>query len=320
MALYTRTAGQIITAAYEDIGVLSDGQSPSTNQYTRGLTRLNFISKQFTGTADGAPGQKIYSRKRVAVFLSNGKHQYQIGLNQDRCTNIYGRTTLDAAEAASQTVLSVTATSDTTTTPGTTFQMQQGDVIGIEQNDDTVFWSTVSSFATADTVTITTGIDSAAASGNYVWWFRNYAEKFALLESAVLRDENLNDVPISVYTDAKQYELGVASKYADGTPTALLYEPFLSYSRITLDSQPTDLTQILILTVQNPGAHYDLQTDQMICSEEWFAAFEWEVAFRLAPAYRVKWTQTMQQNRDSALALARNANPENSVLFYEPNA
>jgi len=73
-------------------------------------------------------------------------------------SNTHNETTLDAAEAAGQTVISVAATTN----------MQAGDSILIELDDSTFHLSTISSFVAGDTVTIADALPSKAASGNKV--------------------------------------------------------------------------------------------------------------------------------------------------------
>ncbi len=70
----------------------------------------------------------------------------------------HSETTLDAAEVAGQTIISVTATTN----------MTVGDSIMIEQDDGTFHLSTISSFVAGDTVTIADALVSKAASGNTV--------------------------------------------------------------------------------------------------------------------------------------------------------
>src|SRR6185436_1436929 len=105
----------------------------------------------------------------------------------------YGRTTISAAEAAGQTVISITSNTDATTNPGTTVTMTSGDYVGIELDDGTLHWSTISG-TPSTTMTIVDALTSAAASGNYVWWFTARAQRFIDHEAVIMRDENRTDI------------------------------------------------------------------------------------------------------------------------------
>ena len=317
---YSRTAAQIIAGVMEDLGVLASGGTIVAADETLALSRLNMLVKQWQGSADFAAGLKIYSRQRVTLFLAEGQQTYLIGpaSGDARATTRYGRTTIDAAEAAAQTVLSVAATSDTTTEPGTTITATASDFLGVEQDDGTIFWSTVSSISAGDTITAAAGITVASAVGRYVWWFTTRAQRFPVIESAVLRDEDFKDTPLAVYTDARQYDQGVTDKYVDGDPTAILIEPLRTQTRVTLNAQPTDVTKTIVMTVQYPAEDYDATTNDIAMPQEGLLALHWALAKLCAPAFGVTWTQVMKENHDTALAIYRNLNPENSVLYFQP--
>lgn len=314
---YSRTAGQIIQAAYEDLGIYAPGVTVGSADSTMALARLNMLVKQWQGNSDLAPGLKIHTRQRITLFLEKGRQSYLVGpaATDARSSTLYGRTTLSAAEAAAQTTLSITSNTDATTYPGTTVTMTSGDIVGIELNDGTIQWTTISG-TPASTMDVSVALTGAAAAGNYVWWFTSRAQRFPLIESAVLRNENLNDMPLGVYREALEYELGVPDKYADGQPTAILVEPLRIATRVTCDSQPTDVTSQIVLTVLYPAENYDATTDDIAFPQEWFAALSWELAFRLSPSAG-RWTREMELNRQNALSMARSVNPEMSSLYFQ---
>jgi hypothetical protein len=311
---YSRTAAQLIAGVYEDLGMVSPGQSISSADETMALSRLNYIVKQYQGRSDGAPGLKIHTRQRITLMLAKGQQSYLIGpaSTDARSSTAIGRTTLSADEAASQTTLSITSNTDTTSYPGTTITMTASDFIGIELNDGTIQWTTISG-TPATTADLAAGLTGAASAGNYVWWFTSRAQRFPYIESAVLRDENRKDVPLDIYTQAEQYDQGVADKYADGKPTAILVEPLTTSTRVTLNSQPTDVTDTIVLTVYYPSEDYD----DIAFPQEAIRFLHWELAFALAPSLG-RWTPEMEMNRKEARQLYFGLNPENSVLYFQP--
>ena len=323
---FTRTAGQIITAAFENLEEIIPGGTVPSGHSTMALARLNMIAKQYQGTADGSPGVKIHSRQRVTLFLSRLQQQYVVGplTNNSRATTQYGRTTSRAAEAAGQTALDITARTDTTTYPGTTVTMLDSDVIGVQTDDSTgddIFWSTISSSsATGPVVTLADALPTGrpAAVGNYVWWFKSRAQRFPVIESAVLRNSSLADTELDIYRDIEEYELGVVDKYADGQPTAILVEPLRIATRITLNSQPTDVTSQILMTVLYPSEDYDATGDEIAYPQEAFRFLSWELAFELAPGVGADWTSAMEKLRMEARASYLSLNPEKSVVYFCP--
>lgn len=317
---YSRTAAQLIAGVYEDLGAISVGATVAAADEAMALSRLNYIAKQYQGKSDGAPGIKVHTRQRVTLMLAKGQQSYLVGpaSSDARASTAVGRTTISAAEAGGQTVLSITSNTDTTTYPGTTITMTASDIIGIELDAGTIHWSTISGTPGA-TATIADALASAAAAGNYVWWFTSRAQRFPVIESAVLRDENYNDTPIDIYTVVQQYEQAVASKYADGTPTCMLVEPLRIATRVTFNSQPTDVTKTIVMTVLYPSEDYDAAANDIAYPQEAIRFLHWELAFALAPSLG-HWTDVMEKNRNEARAMYLNLNPENSVLYFQSAA
>ena len=316
---YSVTAAQIIQAALEDLGVVDAGGSVASADSTIALQRLNFIAKQWQAMSDMAPGLKVWTRQRVTLFLAKGQQTYLIGpaSTDAHATTQYGRTTVSAAEASGQTTISITSNTDTTTYPGTTVTMTNGDIVGVVLDDGTIQWTTISG-TPSTTMTIADALTGDAGAGNYVYWFTSRAQRLPLVDSAWLRDADLTDSMLAVYADAAEYDIGVSDKYADGDPTAILVEPLRLNTRLSIDSQPDDVTKQIWLTAYYPSEDYDATSDDIAFPQEWFAALEWELAFRLAPAFGKPWDQTMEANRSQALAMARQVNPENTAAYFEP--
>ena len=317
---YSLTAAGIIEMALENLGILAEGGTVSSPQNTMLLRRLNVIAKQYQGTADMAQGMKVHTRQRITLAMAVGQQEYLIGpaSTDARSSTAMGRTTLSADEASGQTVLSITSNTDTTTYPGTTITMTASDFIGITLADGTIYWTTISGTPGA-TATIAVALTGDASSGAYVYWFTARAQRFPVIESALLREAGYTTTPLEVYVDARQYDQGVSAKYARGTPTAILVEPLRIATRVTLNSQPTNMQQQIILTVLYPSEDYDATSDDVAFPQEWLRPLAWELSFEVAPAFGVEWTTAREKLRTESLSIARALNPENSVLFYEPN-
>lgn len=315
------TAATAIQDAAENLGVLQPGGTIVTAHQTAMLRKLNLIVKQWQGMSDFAPGLKVHTRQRISLFLAKGQQRYLIGpaSTDSRAATAWGRTTISANEAALQTELSITSNVDTTTAPGTTVTMTASDIIGIEQNDGTIHWSAISGTPGA-TATIASAITVAANAGNYVYWFTARAQRFVHIESALLRDENYKDTPLDVYRSVEEYEKGVSDKYADGDPTCILVEPRSLNTAVTLDAQPSDVTKTIILTVLYPGEDLDATTDDLSFPQEWYRPITWQLTIDSAPMFSKPVTNEMKMLRDEALMMARNANPENSVLYFQPGS
>src|SRR3990172_8437949 len=210
---YTTNRDQIISLSGLGSGVLGIGRVASAEDTNTASRLLNLFVKQWMGKSDFAPGLKIWTRKRGYLFPALNTSSYSLGPSGTHATSTYYSTTLDAAEAIGQTTLSVTSTAN----------MTAADYIGIVCDDDSIHWSTISSFVANDTVTIADSLTVAAASGSTVYW---YTTKLVLpLDFISIRrkDTSGNETPLYPMT-LMEYEEGILRKNIDGDPSRYLYE------------------------------------------------------------------------------------------------
>ena len=315
---FSQNAAGIITGVAENIQLLGEGETLTAEATATILRIINQTAKQWQGTADQMPGIKVWTRQRVTLALAKGQQSYLIGpaSTDARSSTQMGRTTISANEAIGQTVISITSNTDTTSYPGTTLTMTNADFVGIEQNDGTIHWSTISG-TPSSTMTIALAITVAANAGNYVYWFTARAQRFPDIEAAVLRDENSVDMPLNIYTDVQQYE-SLTDKTADGDPTDILIEPLRLNTRVTCNLQPNDVTKRIVLTVIYPAEDYDATTDDIAFPQEFYAALEWECSFRAAPKFGKPWTKEMQMNYDKHVGMAIGLNPQKTSMYFQP--
>ena len=124
-------------------------------------------------------------------------------------------------------------------------------------------------------------------------------------------------LPIFIIDDPRQYDEAVASKYSDGTPTYMLWEPLRTQTRVTFDVQPNNVTYTPVLTVLYPAEDYDAATNDIAFPQEALSYLSWSLAKRCASLLGIKWTQEMELNHKESLAMYASLNPENSVLYYQ---
>jgi hypothetical protein len=308
---YTTDAAGVILGSLEKLGVVEAGETPDTDDSALALRELNKLVKQWSHPADGAPGLKVWLRKTIHLFLAEGTREYLLGPSGVRAAETYYTTTIDVAEASGQTILSVAATTS----------MSNSDIIGVEQDDGTLHWSTVASFSAGDTVTLALALTAAAAVGNRVFYYTPVASQIYLpyrpLEviSAHLRyyntdGEAIDGTRLDVYfRDELPVFESVSNKSDMADPSMLFVEPLRTQTRITLDAAALNVDKLIRMVVLSPADDLDADTDSLAFPPEWIAALEWELAKRCAPAFRAPWAQTHEANWNQATAIARQANP-----------
>ena len=313
----------ILAEGYRVARLIGQDQVMNARDIADGAMALNLIVKQWQAKSDFAPGLKVWSRKRLTLFLAKGQSRYLIGpaSTDARCTEQYGRTTISAAEALGQTVISITSNTDTTTYPGTTVTMTSGDFVAVELNDGTLQWTTISGTPAA-TMTVADALTASASAGNYVYWFTSRAQRFPLIEYAALRifgstAGKATDQGLAIYRDVQEYE-SLPDKTASGDPTAILIEPLRITTAVTLNSQPQDVRKVVQLTAQYPSEDYDTLTDDVAYPQEWYRALAYQLGMDLCIRGGKAISPDLKLMRDEALSMAQQVNFETSGRYFEP--
>ena len=303
---FTVNRDQIITLAGQGAGVLGIGRVASAEDTNTASRLLNLIAKQLMGRSDFLPGMKVWSRKRAYLFPALNTTSYSLGPSGTHATASYSSTTLSAAEAIGQTVLSVVSTTG----------MTAADYIGIRCTDNSIHWTTIVGTGAGPTVTITTALTVAAASGDTVYW---YTTKIPLpLEIISLRrkDTDGNETPLTPMT-LMEYEEGLLKKNDDGDPSRYLYERGIVNGTLFLDFEPTDTTEVYLLTFLRPIEDFDAATDTPDYPQEYERLLVGQLMIDWATFTGRPVTQEMKLYRDEALQIAGHVDPETSEIFFE---
>jgi len=297
----------IINTANEIAGVKGIGRVLSSEDIDRSSLLLNLIVKQWMGKSDFAPGLKVWTRKRAYLFPQLNQSDYVLGAT-DHATASYVSTTMRIAGVALDTTLEVTSTTG----------MTAGDNIGIIMDSGTVHWDTVASVTDSDTVVITTGLAAAAAVGNTIYAYTTRISNPLQMLSVRRMDTSNNETPLGVMTFA-EYEEGLLKKNNSGDPAFYIYERGLTTGTLRFDYQVQDTSEIILLTYLRPVEDFDAATDTPDYPQEWFKPLVGQLAMDVATATGKPVTQDMKLYRDEALAIAQNVDPDNEVVFYEPD-
>lgn len=151
------SATTLIDMALRRIGVLGSGVTNSSTEEADAIEALNFIVKEWTNQ-----GADIWTRKTGILFLKSAGEvrSYTVGTSGTASfATDYAMTTLSADAAASATT--ITVTDDT--------NIADTNIILVEEDDGTFTVDVVSGAPSSNSVTLTTGMGTAASSGNYVY-------------------------------------------------------------------------------------------------------------------------------------------------------
>jgi hypothetical protein len=266
---YAITRANIIESALRKLGVYDQGEAIDGDETNAADMALNLMVKEWV--ADGAD---LFLRTESTLFLQPDTQTYN--LSTDHITDSYVETTLSAAEASGQTVISVTSSTG----------MTAADNVGIKMDDNTIHWTTIVSVDSSTQITITTATDDDAASGNKVYTYTTKSDRPQKLLYAFRSDINGFDTEINLIGE-NEYRRQ-SNKTADGPPVEVWYNPQGNQATGKLHVWPDDGGKNwdkIVLIAQHLPDDFDSAGDAPDFPIEWGNALVWGLAAELASEY-----------------------------------
>jgi len=208
---YSRTLNEVVSEALDLIQAVGDGETLSGDHVDRGKASLNSLLKEAQ-----TQGLHLWTETEGTLFLEVGEEKYD--LSSAKAANTWFETTTTAATVATATTILVTSATN----------IQASDIIGIVQNDNNLFWTTVSGAPSGLTVTLAAGITLATVSGAKVYNYRpSTATVPALLPISRVtnvrrRESDDYEIPI-IFQSRKDY-FNLPNKAQQGTPIQAYYD------------------------------------------------------------------------------------------------
>lgn len=294
----------LILAAHQHIGAVGEGETCSSNQNTEAAILLNMIVK--TRAAMGMP---LWALKRGYVLPVTGTSEIATSA---QVVSSYVQTTTSAASSSGATTITLTSVTGVSNTYN----------IGVEQDDGTMLWTTVSGAPAGSVVTLATALTDDVASGNYVYVYQTANRVPRIIRVTDMNINNLTSAstyPIEQVARESYYNLG--NRAATGTPSqayvdvGLTAQSFFVYPRFLYGDV------IIEFTYQAPFQDFDASTDTPDFPQEFYLPLMMELASFLGPKYGVPLAERKQLFSEAMayfdMALTSNY-PEGS-MFIQPD-
>lgn len=269
---FSVTASDIIRKALALVAERA-AEIPLTNsEIEDGLQSLNIMVKDWQ-----AQGLHLWKRDEGILFLDVGVSSYKLGPAGAEATLVSDFINTDLSVAAIATATSLTVDSTT--------GMAALDNIGIELDDNTRQWTTIVSVDSATTLTITTGLTSAAAIDNTIFTFTDLVERPLRMESTRrLRVGDTTEVELIKW--ARQQYFAQTDKTSQGTPTSFYYTPLLDNGEVFIWQTANSVKQVLKFTFQKTIEDFDSTNNNPDFPIEWSRALIWNLALDIGPEYK----------------------------------
>lgn len=276
---FNQTRNEIIIDAFALLGVYGVGRTVSAEDMALANNLLNKMVKAWQ-----AQGLHLWAKEEAYLFVADNTGAYTLS-SAATSARMCARddaviTRLDGAHATSATAITV----------DTTVGMAAADIIGIVLDDDSVTWDTIATVDTSTTLTLTTGLDSAAASGKNVYTFTSRVEKPLRIHS-MRRVEGIDsttttsrsEIPMIQLSHAEYFDLPMKS--LNGLPSHFYYNPDILDGRLYLWPRPDSPSFYFEVTYDRMLEDLDASTDNIDFPQEWLECTTYQLAVRLAPAF-----------------------------------
>jgi len=315
---FTVTRDQLITDAYLHISAIGEGESPSAAAVTEGARLLNMMLK-----LRAAQGMPLWAIRRGVILpfteassVNTNSHVVTLGS--------YVTTTISAAEASGQTILSVTSSSG----------MTAADQVGIECDDNTIHWTTIATVDSSVQITVDTALDAAAGAGNRVYAYTAASDRVIrpvrIMNANILEVSSGNGHEITIDERTDYFNLG--NRTTTGTPNRIFYDPILGdrtadptsastwYGTIYVYPRFNTGDYVIEFTYQEPMQDLDSASENPYWPQEFYLPLMLELAALLGPKNGLPMDERKalfaeaKMYRDEALETIQ----EEGSLFLQP--
>lgn len=267
---FNLTRNDIITQALYMVGAASIDQAVSNEDLSYGNNLLNMMVKSWQ-----VAGIKLWRYAEATLFFADADNTYTLSSSGDRASETVVETTLSAAEASGQTLLSVTSTTG----------MTASDFIGIELDSGDLQWTTISSVTSSTSVTVAVALTGAAASGNFVYSFTTKINRPLEITQMRSRDPDGNDLVMTPLSRDQYFALN--DKTQAGRATQYFYDPQLSSGSVYVWPTPDDVQYRVKFTYKQSLEDFDGSSDDPDFPQEWLLPIVSNLALLLCAAYSV---------------------------------
>lgn len=259
---------EIIKGALRLLGVLGFGETPSADEITDASEALNLMIKSWQAESVG-----LWLNKQITLYMKDNTQAYSLGATGDNATLTPYHTHIATAAASGATSLSVDAITS----------MTASDKIGIELDDGTLQWTTISGTPSGTTVNLAAALTDTAAVDNIVFFYTTISQRPLEIIEARVHDKNDEDITLSIITRTEY--MNIVDKDSEGTPNQIYYDPQLTNGKLYVWPSPDDVSDVIILTGKYPIDDFDASTNDACFPQEWHEALKYNLAVRLAPEY-----------------------------------
>jgi hypothetical protein len=212
--IYTlsKTTNQLAEETFDIMQIGADGETLGGDAIGRFKASANLLLKEWQ-----SQGIHLWTYTEGTLFLTVDQEKYDFQDSTTHIANTWYETTTTADTLAAANTIEVTNADN----------IQNGDVIGVIQNNNDLFWTTVNGAPVGLTVTLTDNITLPTVSGAFV---RNYRVATATSPELIpvsrvlnVRRKETTDYEIPIVFSSREDYFNLPNKDQSGTPIQAHY-------------------------------------------------------------------------------------------------
>lgn len=257
--------------AFDILQIAVDGESLDGDMIARFKRSGNLVLKEWQ-----SQGMHLWAETEGSLFLKVGQEKYDFRQSTTHVTNEHFETTTTADTAAGVYAFNVTSADD----------IQRDDVIGIVQNDNDMFWTTVT-FVNGTEIKVKDAITLTTNSGAFV---RNYRDTFIPVSRVTdVRRKEGTDYEIQIVNASREEYFALPNKDQTGTPIQAYYDrqdvAGEKYGVMYLWNSPISSVPVINFTYERKLQVMTQAAETIDLPEYAQEAFIYNVAAKLIPKY-----------------------------------
>ncbi len=275
-SVFNPTRDDMIRRSLRILGATQAGETPGAQEIDDANAALNAWVKE-----QEASGLHLWAEVEGIAFLQPQQYNYGMGGGStDHITlaSSLGTVTLTAAVAQGANSLPVTSVSGTS--------IAVGNFVGVflENDNNTIFWSTIT--ALTGTIIIADPLPTAAAAGSLVFFYANQIDRpLRIVDGRRFQLSSQIDTPMIMMSrvDYRQQP----NKTNTGVITQYFYDPQLATGQLWLWPNPPDSTIAFKFTWMRSLQDFVTASNTADFPQEWVNTIVWNLAVELIPEYDV---------------------------------
>ncbi len=266
VSIYSITCQQLITDSFILAEIIDDTDVLEAADYNVALNTLNKMVKSLQ-----ARGYGLWLNQEVFLALGYQQQSFLLGPTGDNCS-----------AAMNQAAVAISGNAgDTSITLVSSAGISNGDYIGIQLDDGTMQWTTVSGIPANNIVPLAAALTYSASIPNIVFSYTTKINRPLEIIEARLRDKNGLDSPMDII-NVYDYRQSLSQKATQGKPNQVAYDSQLTNGVLYVWETASDVTDRLAMTIKRPVYDFVNVGDEPDFPIEWSEFLEAALARRLS--------------------------------------